>query len=137
MKKLILTIAVFSFISFISCKNKTQGQTKSSTEEKEQNSDNVESSTKQIKLDNQLNNQTEKENKQPVESVEISAIKNVANTDNKLENSIKLTDTKKVHFEGINVGEILLINLKLIKLRLQHLITKQMRELELVIILKR
>ena len=105
MKKIILTIAVFSFISFISCKNKTQGQTKSSTEEKEQNSDKVESSTKQIKLDNQLNNQTEKENKQPVESVEISAIKNVANTDNKLENSIKLTDTKTVHFEGIKVGD--------------------------------
>jgi len=101
MKKLILTIAVFSFISFISCKNKTQGQTNSSIEEKEQNSNKVESSTKQIKLDNQ----TDKENKQPVESVEISAIKNVTNADNKLENSLKLTEIKTVHFEGIKVGD--------------------------------
>ena len=105
MKKIILTIAVFSFISFISCKNKTQGQTKSSTEEKEQNNDNVESSTKQIKLDNQLNNQTEKENKKPVESVEISAIKNVTNADRNLENSINSIEVKTVSFEGIKVGD--------------------------------
>ena len=101
MKKIILTIAVFSFISFISCKEKTQGQTKSSIEEREQNNDKVESSTKQIKLDNQ----TDKGNKQPVEPVEISAIKNVTNADNNLENSLKLTEIKTVHFEGIKVGD--------------------------------
>lgn len=101
MKKIFLTIAVFSFISFVSCNRKTEDKTKSSKEEKEKNSDKVESSKKEIKLDNQK----EKENNQPFETVEISALKNVSNADNNLENSIKLTDIKTVSFEGIKVGD--------------------------------
>ena len=101
MKKVILTIAVFSFISFFSCKNKTQGQTKSSIEEKEKNNDELESPKKQIKF----NNQREKENKLPLESVELSTINNVTNASNKLETTIKVSEIKTAHFEGIKVGD--------------------------------
>lgn len=101
MKKVILTIAVFSFISFFSCKNKTQGQTKPSIEEKEKNNDALDSPKKEIKFEDLR----EKENKQPLESVETSTIKDVTNADNKLENKLEKTEIKTVHFEGIKVGD--------------------------------
>lgn len=101
MKKIILTIAVFSFISFISCKEKTQGQTKSSIEEREQHNDGVESSKKETETDYQLN----KGSKQSSGPVETSPLKNVTNADRNLENSINSIEVKTVSFEGIKVGD--------------------------------
>jgi hypothetical protein len=101
MKKVILTIAVFSFISLISCKEKTQGQTKSSIEERGQNNDRIERSKKETETDYQLN----KESKQSAESVEMSTLKNITNADNNLENSINSIEVKTVFFEGIKVGD--------------------------------
>jgi len=101
MKKIILTIAVFSFISFISCKERTQGQTKSSKDKKDKNIDKLENSKKNVEHDDY----NVKENKQPLESVETATIKNVTNANNKIENTIKLPEIKTVSFEGIKVGD--------------------------------
>jgi len=101
MKNICLTIAVFSFIFFFSCKNKVEGQTKSSIEKKEKSSNSIESTGKEIKIENRR----EKEKKQPLESVEISALKNGTKAENKLEKTTQLTELETNNFEGIKVGD--------------------------------